>query len=135
MNADLVQFALTAFGMLFVVINPIAVAPVFVAVTSGLSAAQRRSTLTRAVIAAFLVALFFLFVGRAFLSYMGVSSSFTARRSGCATPAFVPAIPRPPHSAGSRPPRPRGIGCGWCWTPAMAASTPARRSAAFPKRR
>ncbi|MBP7694308.1 MAG: MarC family protein [Anaerolineales bacterium] len=73
MNPDLVQFGLTAFGMLIVVINPIAVAPVFVAVTSGLSAGQRRSTLTRAVLAAFGVALFFLFVGRAFLSYMGVS--------------------------------------------------------------
>lgn len=73
MNNDLFQFVLTAFGLLFVMINPIAVAPVFVAVTNGMNARQRRATLTRAVIAAFLVALFFLFVGRAFLSYMGVS--------------------------------------------------------------
>lgn len=73
MNAHLTQFALTAFGLLFVMINPIAVAPVFVAVTSGMNSRQRRAILTRAVISAFLVALFFLFVGRAFLSYMGVS--------------------------------------------------------------
>lgn len=73
MTQDLLQFGLTAFGMLFVVINPIAVAPVFVAVTGGRSAGQRRSILTRAVLAAFGVALFFLFVGRAFLAYMGVS--------------------------------------------------------------
>ncbi|MCB9134479.1 MAG: MarC family protein [Anaerolineales bacterium] len=73
MNNELLQFALTAFGLLFVMINPIAVSPVFVAVTSGMDARQRKATLTRAVIAAFLVALFFLYVGRAFLSYMGVS--------------------------------------------------------------
>lgn len=73
MNNDLLQFSLTAFSMLLVVINPIAVSPVFVAVTANLTAAQRRSTLTRAVLIACGVALFFLFVGRAFLSYMGVS--------------------------------------------------------------
>jgi len=73
MNNDLFQFGLTAFSMLLVVINPVAVSPVFVAVTSNLSAAKRRSTLSRAVLTACCVALFFLFVGRAFLSYMGVS--------------------------------------------------------------
>lgn len=73
MNQDLFQFSLTAFSMLLVVINPVAVSPVFVAVTANLSPLQRRATLTRAVLSAFAVALFFLFVGRAFLSYMGVS--------------------------------------------------------------
>jgi multiple antibiotic resistance protein len=73
MNNDLFQFGLTAFSMLLVVINPVAVSPVFVAVTANLTALQRRSTLTRAVLIACSVALFFLFVGRAFLSYMGVS--------------------------------------------------------------
>ncbi|HNK64235.1 MAG TPA: MarC family protein [Anaerolineales bacterium] len=73
MSNDLFQFGLTAFSMLLVVINPVAVSPVFVAVTSNLTAAQRRSTLSRAVFTACCVALFFLFVGRAFLSYMGVS--------------------------------------------------------------
>lgn len=67
MNNDLIQFILTAFSMLLVVINPLAVSPVFVAVTANLSAAQRRATLTRAILSAFGVALFFLFVGRAFL--------------------------------------------------------------------
>src|SRR5215813_9506449 len=73
MNNDLFQFSLTAFSMLLVVINPVAVSPVFVAVTANLTATQRRSTLTRAILIACAVALFFLFVGRAFLSYMGVS--------------------------------------------------------------
>jgi len=91
MNADLTQFALTAFGLLFVMINPIAVAPVFVAVTSGMNAGQRRATLTRAVVAAFGVALFFLFVGRAFLSYMGVSVQAFAISGGILL--FVIAFP------------------------------------------
>jgi multiple antibiotic resistance protein len=73
MNNDLFQFSLTAFSMLLVVINPVAVSPVFVAVTANLTAVQRRSTLTRAVLTACGVSMFFLFVGRAFLSYMGVS--------------------------------------------------------------
>lgn len=41
--------------------------------TANLTRDQRRSTLTRAVLTASGVALFFLFVGRAFLTYMGVS--------------------------------------------------------------
>jgi multiple antibiotic resistance protein len=73
MNNDLIQFGLTAFSMLLVVINPIAVSPVFVAVTANLNATQRRATLNRAILTACGVALFFLFVGRAFLSYLGVS--------------------------------------------------------------
>ena len=73
MNHELVQFGLTAFSMLIVVIDPIAVSPVFVAVTTHMSMDQRRAILTRATISACRVALFFLFVGRAFLSYMVVS--------------------------------------------------------------
>lgn len=91
MNPDVIQFALTAFGLLFVMINPIAVAPVFVAVTAGMNASQRRATLTRAVIAAFVVAMFFLFVGRAFLSYMGVSVEAFAISGGILL--FVIAFP------------------------------------------
>lgn len=91
MPADLTQFALTAFGLLFVMINPIAVAPIFVAVTGHMDAARRRSTLTRAVSAAFLVSLFFLFVGRAFLSYMGVSVEAFAISGGILL--FVIAFP------------------------------------------
>ena len=73
MDNNLVQFGLTAFVMLIVVINPLAVAPVFIAVTSGMELLERRSVLTRAVIASFCVALFFLFAGRLFLSYLGVT--------------------------------------------------------------
>jgi multiple antibiotic resistance protein len=73
MNDNLLQFGLTAFIMLIVVINPLAVAPVFIAVTNGMEIIERRSVLTRAVIASFSVALFFLIIGRLFLSFMGVT--------------------------------------------------------------
>jgi len=73
MDESLLQFTVTAFVMLIVVINPVAVAPVFVGVTRGMGAAERRSVLNRAVLVAFCVALFFLVAGRALLSYLGVS--------------------------------------------------------------
>lgn len=73
MDENLFQFGLTAFVMLIVVVNPIMVSPIFVAVTKGINANERRSILTRGILIAFCVALFFLLVGRLFLSYLGVS--------------------------------------------------------------
>lgn len=73
MSETLLQFTITAFVMLIVVINPVAVSPVFVSVTRGMDPAQRRSVLNRAVIVAFSVALFFLLAGRVMLAYLGVT--------------------------------------------------------------
>ena len=73
MEQSLLQFTVTAFVMLIVVINPVAVAPVFVAVTNGMTAPERRSVLNRALLIAFGVALFFLLAGRVMLSYLGVT--------------------------------------------------------------
>ena len=73
MDESLLRFTTTAFVMLAVVINPVAVAPVFVGVTRGMGAAERRSVLNRAVLVAFCVALFFLLAGRLLLSYLGVT--------------------------------------------------------------
>lgn len=73
MDQSLLQFAITAFVMLIVVINPVAVAPIFVAVTNGMGATERRSVLNRALLIAFSVALFFLLAGRVMLSYLGVT--------------------------------------------------------------
>ena len=73
MDKGLLQFILTAFVMLIVVINPVAVAPIFAALTKGMEARERRSVLQRALLTAFSVALFFLLAGRAFLSYLGVT--------------------------------------------------------------
>lgn len=73
MTQNLLQFTLTAFVMLIVVINPVAVAPIFVGVTSGRDVAERRSILKRALLIAFGVATFFLLAGRLMLSYLGVT--------------------------------------------------------------
>ena len=73
MDETLLQFTITSFVMLIVVINPVAVAPVFVGLTRGLSAKERDQVLTRAVVVAFCVALFFLVAGRVMLTYLGVS--------------------------------------------------------------
>jgi multiple antibiotic resistance protein len=68
-----VQFGLTAFVTLLVVVDPVGGAPLFVTILKDMPAAARRITLTRAVTLAFGVALFFLLAGRAVLSYLGVT--------------------------------------------------------------
>ena len=73
MDQNVLQFALTAFVTLLVVVDPIGVAPTFVALTSEHSAADRNNILRRAALAAFGVALFFLIAGRSLLSYLGVT--------------------------------------------------------------
>ena len=59
--------------MLIVVVNPLAVAPVFVGVTAHLGAAERRAVLRRALVVAFGTATGFALIGRLLLSYLGVS--------------------------------------------------------------
>lgn len=73
MDSELLQFLLTAFVTLLVVVDPIGVAPMFVALTSGQEGAQRRTTLARAVLIALGVTLFFLLAGRPLLALLGVS--------------------------------------------------------------
>jgi multiple antibiotic resistance protein len=67
------QFAVTAFVTLLVVVDPVGVAPLFVAVTKDRSREERRSVLLRAVLIAAGVALFFLVAGQLVLSHLGVS--------------------------------------------------------------
>jgi multiple antibiotic resistance protein len=73
MPENLLQFILTAFVMLIVVVNPVAVAPVFVSLTEGMENKERSSVLFRSLIISFLVLLFFLLIGRTFLAYLGVN--------------------------------------------------------------
>lgn len=73
MKSELLPFLLTALIMLSVVINPIAVAPIFLSITRGCPTAQRRAILTRTVGVALSVTIFFLVAGRALLSYLGVT--------------------------------------------------------------
>ncbi|MEP6920650.1 MAG: MarC family protein [bacterium] len=73
MDQDFLKFGLAAFVTLLVVVDPPGVVPIFVALTKDEEPARRRVILTRAVVIAFGVALFFLFAGRAVLSYLGVT--------------------------------------------------------------
>lgn len=73
MDSTLVQFGLTAFVTLLVVVDPVGVAPMFVAITREQTPEARRLTLRRAVIVAASVAAFFLLAGRLLLSHLGVS--------------------------------------------------------------
>jgi small neutral amino acid transporter SnatA (MarC family) len=52
MSEGLLQFGLTAFVTLFVVIDPLGVVPIFVSLTEGREASERRAIGTRAVMIA-----------------------------------------------------------------------------------
>jgi multiple antibiotic resistance protein len=73
MEQDVIRFGLAAFVTLLVVVDPPGVVPIFVALTKDETHTRRRAILTRAVLIAFSVALFFLIAGRSVLSYLGVS--------------------------------------------------------------
>jgi len=73
MDENLLQFGLRAFVTLIIVVDPLGVAPSFVALTSETGAGDRHKALARAVIVAFAVALFFLLGGGFLLAYLGVT--------------------------------------------------------------
>jgi multiple antibiotic resistance protein len=73
MDQDFMRFGLAAFVTLLVVVDPPGVVPIFVALTKDETPNRRRAILTRAVLIAFGVAIFFLLAGRAVLSYLGVT--------------------------------------------------------------
>ncbi|MFB2532353.1 MarC family protein [Paracoccus sp. p4-l81] len=66
-------FALTAFVTLFVVVDPIGLAPLFIALTPGATAAQRRRMGLRAVAIAAVLLTAFGFFGDALLASIGIS--------------------------------------------------------------
>ncbi|MEO1676551.1 MAG: MarC family protein [Pseudomonadota bacterium] len=66
-------FALSAFVTLFVVIDPIGLAPLFVALTAGDSVDRRRRIALRACVIAFAVLTLFGLAGEAVLSFVGIS--------------------------------------------------------------
>lgn len=72
MDQEILRFGLAAFVTLLVVVDPPGVVPIFVALTEN-EPERRSAILTRAVLIAFGVALFFLVAGRAVLSYLGVT--------------------------------------------------------------
>jgi MarC family membrane protein len=69
----LLQFAVLAFSSLFSVINPISAAPIFVALTLGMSAPERRRAALRACLAAAAVLSVFAAAGGAIFSFFGIT--------------------------------------------------------------
>lgn len=73
MTEGVLQYGLTAFVTLLVVVDPFGVTPIFVGLTGTMSEAERRRVLTRAVLVSFAIALFFLLAGRWLLAHLGVT--------------------------------------------------------------
>lgn len=90
-DEGLLQFGLRAFVTLFVVVDPLGVAPMFVALTAELDDVRKRATLSRAVAAAFGIAMFFLLGGGFLLSYLGVTVDAFAISGGVLL--FIAAVP------------------------------------------
>ncbi|UWR23843.1 MarC family protein [Sulfitobacter sp. S190] len=66
-------YMITALVTMFVVIDPIAIAPVFLALTPGMTDAQRARIAHRAVLVAGFVLTLFAFLGEAVLGFIGIS--------------------------------------------------------------
>ncbi len=64
---------IAAFTTLFIIIDPPGLAPLFVALTQGMNAAQRRAVALRACIIAGALMLAFLFLGEALLGFVGIT--------------------------------------------------------------
>ena len=69
----LADYLLNAFATLFVTIDPVGLAPMFLAVTAGVSAATRRRIALRAIIIGGGILFVFLIAGRNLLSALGIS--------------------------------------------------------------
>lgn len=66
-------YLVTAFTTLFVIIDPPGLAPLFLALTQGMSAPQRRRVGMRACLVAAGLMLLFIFLGEAVLGFVGIS--------------------------------------------------------------
>ncbi len=64
---------LNAFATLFVTIDPIGLAPIFLGLTDGLSSAERRSVATRATLIALFLMTLFLIAGQLILDTLGIT--------------------------------------------------------------
>ncbi|MBP0481011.1 MarC family protein [Sagittula salina] len=66
-------FFISAFATLFVVIDPIGLAPIFIALTQGASSAHRRTIAVRATVIALILLTLFAFFGEAVLGFIGIT--------------------------------------------------------------
>ncbi|XOY55851.1 MAG: MarC family protein [Rhodobacterales bacterium] len=64
---------IAAFTTMFIIMDPPGLVPVFIALTQGMSAEQRRTIAVRACIVAGVLMILFLFVGEAVLGFIGIS--------------------------------------------------------------
>ena len=64
---------IAAFTTLFIIIDPPGLAPLYIALTQGMSAAQRRAIGLRACLTAMVLMLGFLFLGASLLGFIGIS--------------------------------------------------------------
>ncbi|SDR04173.1 MarC family protein [Pseudovibrio sp. Tun.PSC04-5.I4] len=71
----LIEFLINAFAMLFVTIDPIGLAPVFLAVTAGADSTERRQIAIKAVLISGGTLLAFFFAGRQLLNVLGISQA------------------------------------------------------------
>ena len=67
------DFFINAFATLFVTIDPVGLAPMFLGVTAGLSAADRKRVAYRAVMIAGIILFIFLVAGQSALNVLGIS--------------------------------------------------------------
>lgn len=86
----MLELAATAFVTFFVIVDPIAVAPIFASLTQDLAPADRRRTAIKAVIVAGSTLLAFAFVGAPLLKALGIS--FGAFRIAGGTLLFMLAV-------------------------------------------
>jgi len=68
-----IDFLITSFVALFVIIDPIGLTPLFVALTQGMSAKARRNITIRAIGVAFFVLMLFALFGESVLGFVGIS--------------------------------------------------------------
>src|SRR5215471_2028950 len=73
MTAATVTFTISAFVTFFTVVDPVGLAPVFVALTAHLSEAQRKLIITRATFISAGIIAFFALVGRFLLDRLGIN--------------------------------------------------------------
>ena len=64
---------ITAFTTMFIIIDPPGLAPVFIALTQGMTAAQRRAIAIRACVVSAGLMIVFLFLGETVLGFIGIS--------------------------------------------------------------
>ena len=64
---------IAAFTTMFIILDPPGLAPVFIALTQGMTAAQRRTIAIRACVVSAVLMVLFLFLGEAVLGFIGIS--------------------------------------------------------------